>query len=346
MVTIGADLHKRTHTLVATDAVGRELAGCTVKATAEGHAKALGWARRWDQRTWALEDCRQVSRRLEADLLRAGERVVRVAPKLTAGSRRSARTRGKSDPIDALAVARAALREPKLPVAQLEGTARDLRLLVDHREDLVAERTRHQNRLRWHLHELEPGQEPGPRSLDRKCVLDALEVQLASSPTLVGRIARELVARCRELNARIKELEREIAGLTRVAAPTLLQLSGCGALSAAKIVGETAGISRFRSRSAYAMHTGTAPIPVWSGNRERHRLNRGGNRQLNAALHRIAITQLRDGGRGREYYERRVAAGETKKAAIRALRRRLSDEVFRRLRIDESGSTTHPSLAA
>jgi transposase len=346
MVIIGADLHKRTHTLVSADAVGRKAASCTVKATAAGHAEALRWARQWPERTWALEDCRQVSRRFEADLLRAGERVVRVAPKLTAGARRSARTRGKSDPIDALAAARAALREPTLPVAQLDGPARDIRLLLDHRDDLVAERTRIQNRLRWHLHELEPGREPGLRTLARMRVLDALEAQLAGSATLVARIARELVARCRELTVRINELERELAALTTVAAPVLLQLSGCGVLSAAKIIGETAGIARFRSRSAFAMHTGTAPIPVWSGNSDRHRLNRSGNRQLNSALHRIAITQLRVGGRGREYYERRLAANDTKTAAIRALRRRLSDEVFRRLRIDEFGSAVRAQQAA
>ena len=346
MVTIGADLHKRSHTLVCTDAVGRQLARFTVAATAAGHAEALGWGRQWTERTWALEDCRQVSRRLESDLLRAGERVVRVPPKLTVASRRGARTRGKSDPIDALAVARAALREPDLPVAQLDGPSRDLRLLVDHRDDYVAERTRLQNRLRWLLHELEPGEEPAPRSLDRQCVLDALEARLADAMTRVGRIAQELVARCRELTVRIKQLEREIAGLAKAAAPLLLELPGCGPLSAAKIIGETAGIGRFKSRAAFAMHTGTAPIPAWSGNTTHHRLNRGGNRQLNAALHRIAVTQLRVGGPGREYFERRSAAGDTKTAAIRALRRRLSDEVFRRLRIDESGSTMDPPMAA
>jgi len=346
MVTIGADLHKRTHTLVATDAAGQEMASRTVSATVDGHADALRWARQWPERTWALEDCRHLSRRFEVDLLRAGEAVLRVPPKLMAGTRRSARTRGKSDPIDALAVARAALREPNLPVAQLDGPVRDIRLLLDHRDDLVAERTRIQNRLRWHLHELEPGQEPPPRSLDRTHVLDAVEAQLAASTTLVARIAGELVCRCRELTVRILDLEREISGLTAVAAPTLLQLTGCGSLTAAKILGETAGIGRFRSRSAFAMHNGTAPVPVWSGNRERHRLNRGGNRQLNLALHRIAITQLRRGGRGRDYYDHRRSAGDTKTEAIRALRRRVSDEVFRRLHLDESTSAAALSRAA
>ncbi len=126
-------------------------------------------------------------------------------------------------------------------------------------------------------------------------------------------------------------------------APSLLGLAGCGPLTAAKLVGETAGLGRFRSRAAFAMHTGTAPIPVWSANRERHRLNRGGNRQLNAALHRIAVTQLRLDGAGRAYDQRRIAAGDTKTEAIRALRRRLSDEVYRRLATDEHQRHTPPT---
>ena len=120
MVTLGTDAHKRSHTVVATDAVGAELGSVTVAATPEGHLRLVQWAAQFEQRRWAIEDCRQLSRRLEADLLAVGEQVVRVPPKLMAGARRSARTRGKSDPIDALSVARAALREPDLPVARLE----------------------------------------------------------------------------------------------------------------------------------------------------------------------------------------------------------------------------------
>jgi len=163
MVTLGTDAHKKSHTIVAIDDVGAEIASVTVAATPEGHLRLVKWAARWEQRRWAIEDCRQLSRRLEADLLRIGDQVVRVPPKLMAGVRRSARTRGKSDPIDALAVARAALREPDLPVAQLDGPSREVRLLVDYRESLVKDRTAAQNRLRWRLHELEPGYDPPPR---------------------------------------------------------------------------------------------------------------------------------------------------------------------------------------
>jgi len=347
MVTIGADSHKRTHTLVAVDATGRKLAEKTAPATSPGHLELVRWAERWAERTFALEDCRHLSRRLERDLLLAGERVLRVPPKLMAGARRSSREPGKSDPIDALAVARAALREPDLPVAVLDGPERDLRLLVDHRDDLVAERTRAENRLRWHLHELMPGEEPGPRSLDRAATLAALEHQLADRPGTVARIARELVAGIRQVTIEINALEREICALTERLAPSLLALQGCGGLTAAKLVGETAGIGRFRSRAKFARHNGSAPQPVWSGNTIRHRLNRGGNRQLNVAIHRIAITQVRLGGPGRTYLDHRLAAGDTRTEAIRALRRRISDEVFRRMRHDDAGEAARPvGLAA
>jgi transposase len=346
MIVIGVDSHKRTHTVVAVEGTGRKLGEKTVTATSAGHLELVRWAGRFPERTFALEDCRHLSRRLSTDLLVAGEGVVRVPPKLMAGARRSSREPGKSDPIDALAVARAALRED-LPVATLDGPEREVRLLVDHREDLVAERTRAQNRLRWHLHELDPGTEPPARALDRAVVLTALERDLSAAPGTVGRIARELVVRIRELTASINELEREIARLVADLAPSLLALTGCGPLTAAKLVGETAGIGRFRSRAAFARHNGSAPLPVWSGNTERHRLSRTGNRQLNVALHRIAITQLQREGPGKTYLEHRRSQGDTKTEAIRALRRRISDEVFRRMRHDEAVRAASPSgLAA
>jgi transposase len=346
MVTLGSDCHKRSHTVVAVDGNGRELARRTVAATAAGHLEALRWARKWPQRQWALEDCRQVSRRLESDLLGAGEKVLRVPPRLVAGSRQSAREQGKSDPIDAAAVARVALREPGLPVAQLEGREREVKLRLDHREDLVAERTRIQNRLRWHLHELQPGFEMAPGALDRRRVLTTVSQLLEKHQGVVAELAKELVQRNIELTARIRELERELVEAAAKLAPQLLAIEGCGALTAAKIVGETAGVGRFRSRGAFAMNNGTAPIPVWSGNRQRFRLNRGGNRQLNAALHRIAVTQLRWSDRGRSYIERRLAGGNTKAEAIRALKRRISDEVYRSLLLDQQDRRGALSIVA
>jgi transposase len=335
MVTIGVDSHKRTHTLVAVDEVGRKLGELTAPARLAGHQAIRRWAMRWPERQFAQEDCRRLSRGLERDLLLAGERVVRVPTRLMAVARRTGREPGKSDPIDALAVARAALREPDLPIAYLDGPERDVRLLVDHREDLVGERTRIENRLRWHLHELMPGEEPKPRTLNRRVVLAALEGQLAGLDGLVARLARDLIARIRELTGAIEALERELKNLARMLAPSLLGLAGCGGLCAAKVIGETARIHRFRSRAAYARHSGTAPVPVWSGNVSHHRLSRGGNRQLNSAIHRIAITQIRLPGPGQTYYHHRLRAGDTAPEARRALCRRISDEIYRRLRHDE-----------
>jgi transposase len=319
---------------VAADGNGRQLAQKTVKAIPSGHLEARAWASQWPERHWALEDCRQVSRRLEADLLSAGERVIRVPPKLMAGARKEARTPGKSDPIDALAVARAALREPDLPQAHLDQPSRELRLLVDHRENLVGLRTQHQNRLLWHLHELEPGYKIKSRTLDRFKTLNELERLLQGHQESVATIAMHLLSLIRELTVAINELERKISERVRKLAPELLSLFGCGALTAAKIIGEVAGVVRFRSRDAFAMHNGTAPIPASSGNSQRHRLNRGGNRQLNAAIHRIAITQLRRYQPAIDYTARLQAAKKTRRDAIRALKRRISDVVYKRLLVD------------
>jgi transposase len=335
MVTLGTDSHKRSHTLVAVDEQGRKLGELRVDATPAGHVEALSWARQWCERRWAMENCRQLSRGLERDLLRAEEHVLQVSPKLMGTSRRSGRQPGKSDPIDALAVARVALREEDLPVARLEGRSRELKLLVDNREDLVGERTRVQNRLHWYLHELDPELGVGKRTLTRRVVLADLRRRLAAHQgLLLAEFARDLIKRMTELTTRVNQLQRRIEALAAELAPNLMRMPGCAGLTAGKLVAETVDVRRFRSSSAFAMYNGTAPIPVWSGNVERHRLNRGGNRQLNVALHRIAITQLRLGGEARTYVARRMALGKTKTEAIRSLRRHLSNEVYRRLCLD------------
>ena len=346
MVVLGVDAHKATHTIVAADDNGRRLAHVTVRATSAGHLDAVRWAGQFTDRSWALEDCRHLTRRFERDLLWAGERVVRVAPKLMAGARRGARTRGKSDTIDELAVARAALREPGLPAAQLDGPERELRLLVDYRESLVKERTRAQNQLRWLLHELDPELHVPTGALDRYKTLDRLAGWLADRDGVASRVARDLVRRCRDLTQHANELEREIAARVAPLVPTLLALRGCGALTAAKIVGEVADVGRFADRAKFAMHNGTAPIPVWSSNTERHRLNRGGNRQLNAAIHRIMVTQLRGPGPARDYLERRITNGDTKTEGLRALRRQLSDVVYRCLTTDTRAANATPVAQA
>jgi transposase len=262
-----------------------------------------------------------------------------------AHARDAARTYGKSDPIDALAVARAALANPDLPTARLDGPARELRLLVDHREDLVAERTRCVNRLRWHLHELDATWDPPARRLVRLKHLDAVAERLRNFDGPVARIAAEIVVHARQLTVRETDLQREITALVGEQAPTLLTLVGVGALTAAKIVAETADITRFKNKDAYARHNGTAPLPVWSGSRERHRLSRTANQQLNTAIHRIAITQMRCHPDARAYLDRRLTNGNTKTEALRALKRRLSDVVYRNLLADAQPTTRATCIA-
>jgi transposase len=290
------------------------------------------------ERLWALEDCRHVTRSLELALLEAGERLVRVPPRLTAPQRRRSRTRGKSDEIDALAIARAALQEPGLegPRAD-EETLRELRLLVDHRDDLVDERRRVQQRLRWHLHQLDPTLYVPLGVLDRTIWLDRLGRRLARrEQTTQVRIARDLLARCRTLSRAVAALDRELESKTTAIAPRLLELPGCGPVSAAKLLGEIGPIDRFRSDAQLARHAGVAPLDASSGKNQRHRLDRGGNRQLNCALHRIAITQGRVHPPARAYLERKQSEGKSRREAIRCLKRQLARTVYSTLKAESA----------
>jgi transposase len=345
MIVIGADPHKSAHTLAAIDAATGELMGeITVAARSGGYRRLIAWGGSLCvERVWAIEDCRHVSGTLERFLLERGERVVRVAPKHMAGARRSVRERGKSDAIDALAVARAALSEgiECLPTAFLDAEAMEIKLLLDHREDLVGERTRIQNRLRWHLHDLWPGLEIPPGGLDRKKWLDRLSGRLArAEQTTRVRICREQVRRLRELSRRARELERELRALVAATKPELLALPGCGTLTAAKLIAETAGAARFDSEAKFARLAGVAPIPASSGSKQRHRLDRGGNRQLNCALHRIAVTQGRCHEPAQAYVRRKEAEGKTRKEALRCLKRQLVRTILRNL----SASDEPPSI--
>lgn len=349
MVVVGADVHKRTHTFVAVDEVGRELGHRTFPATTAGHREAVRWVRQRFGRElrWAIEDCRHLSARLERDLLTCGEQVVRVPPKMMAEQRRVARTRGKSDPIDALAVARAAQREPDLPVASHDETSRELKLLVDRRDDLVKHRTATINRLLWHVHEIDPEIAPPKASLDRVVRQQKLASDLGGLAGIVAELARDELADVIELTGRINQLERRITDLVAQRAPTLLAMPGVGALTAAKIVGETAGVARFKSEAAFARHSGIAPIPVWSGNTAgRVRLTISGNRQLNAAIHRIAVTQIRLDGLGKTYYEKKKAEGMSTPEALRCLKRRLARIVFHHLTTDQAVAATTIAAAA
>lgn len=338
MIVIGADIHKRSHTLVAVRAGSSEfLAELEIKAGPRGHLEALRWGRELgEERVWALEDCRHVSRRLEQALLGEGERVVRVAPRFTGLGRREERRPGKSDAIDALAVARAVVREgpERFPAAFCDEQALEIRLLSDHRRNLIAERTRAQNRLRWHLVDLCPELEASLPSgaLDRKVRLRAISKRLAGSRTTRARLARELLKRIDEITREARRLEAEITELIRAHRPALLAEPGCGPLSAATLIGHTAGAERFASDAQFARMAGVAPIPASSGKNQRHRLHRGGDRQLNHALHVIAITRARIDPETRAYLAKKRAEGKSHREAMRCLKRHLARRFYRLLR--------------
>ena len=301
-----------------------------IKADDAGHLAAVRWARGLDdERVWAIEDCRHVSRRLEQALLAAGERVVRVAPHRMGASRKGEREPGKSDQIDALAVARAVVKDgvEQFPVAFLDERAMEIRLICDHRGDLVAERTRIVNRLRWHLLELCPELESSLKrgAFNHARVLDRVDRRLRKLPAGARvRIAREQIAQLRGLNRQIDQLHRQLAELVAAHRPKLLAEQGCGALTAAILIGHTAGNERFRSEASFALQTGTAPIPCSSGQRTQHRLNRGGDRQLNHALHIIAVTRAQRDPATKKYLARKEAEGKTTKGALRSLKRHLA----------------------
>src|SRR4051812_43717172 len=337
MIVIGADTHKDSHTLAAVDAgIGQVLAEVIVRARRRSFEDLLVWARGLDdgQRVWAIEDCRHVCGALERFLLARGECVMRVPPKLMAGARKSARERGKSDTIDAVAIARAAIKEglDTLPVAQLAGPERDVRLLVDHRERLVAQRTALINDLRWGLHDLWPELEIPSRAL----IHASWQVRVARRLTRAGqiaqvRIARDELRRIRELTRAVDALERELAGLVGELAPQLLAERGCGVLTAAKLIGEIAGVSRFATDAKLARTAASAPIPASSGRTHRHRLDRGGNRQLNCALHRLAVSKGRLDPETAAYLARKQAEGKTRREALRCLKRHLARRIWKLL---------------
>jgi transposase len=332
MIVIGVDTHKRSHALAAVDeGTGRVRGKRQITAQDAGHLAAVRWARELDSdRVWAIEDCRHVSRRLEQALIAAGERVIRVSPKLMGASRKGEREPGKSDEIDSRAIARAVAREGigSFPVAYLDEQAMRIRLLCDHRQDLVAERTRMQTRLRWHLMDLCPEVEAKikPRSLSRTSALDRLERQPRRLPTGERlRIAREELAHIRRLTRQIDALEQELEALVKAHRPWLLEETGCGPLVASVLIGHTAGAQRFRSGSAFARQAGACPIPCSSGQTKTYRLNRGGDRQLNSALHTIAASRARVDPTTKQYLARKQAEGKTKKGALRCLKRTLAN---------------------
>jgi len=288
MIVIGADIHKRNHTLVAVDGqTGAARGQLAIAASDVGALDALRFAIELDaDRVWAIEDCRHVSARLERALLAAGERVIRVPAAMTGQTRKLSRQAGKSDPIDARAVTIAPELEAQLGQAALKGP------------QICARLTRQLARL-------------------------------TPSPQL--RVARALLRRVTEIVREERELLAELTTLLGAHAPQLLAQPGCGTVTAAIIIGHTAGAQRFPTDGHFARHAGTAPVPASSGKTQRHRLHRGGDRQLNRAIHIIALSRARTDPETRVYLDRKQAEGKTKREAIRCLKRHLARRIWRLL---------------
>ncbi|MEO8968220.1 MAG: IS110 family transposase [Solirubrobacteraceae bacterium] len=343
MIVIGADTHKRNHMLVAVEAeTGKARGQLQIPASDAGSLDALRFAAGLDEeRVWAIEDCRPVSARLERALLAAGERVVRVPAAMTGQARKISRQAGKSDPIDARAVAQAVVRDgvQSFQVAFTDEHAMQIRVLCDYRDQLISDRTRMINRLRWHLVTIAPEIEAqiGQAALKGPRICARLTRQLArltASPQL--RVARALLRRITEIGREERELLAELTALLDSHAPQLLALPGCGTVTAAIIIGHTAGAQRFPTDGHFARHAGTAPVPASSGKTQRQRLHRGGDRQLNRAIHIIALSRARTDPQTRLYLSRKHAEGKTKLEAIRCLKRHLARRIWRLLYTTET----------
>lgn len=274
-------------------------------------------------------------RAASAALLAAGLDAREVPASVTFRERTRRPARGKTDPDDALGIARVTAREQQLPVARCQdGPHEDLRLLSDYRRQLVHERTRLGNRVHADLVALCAGyQVKLPRLVGAKALTAALRL-IRGNGTVHAQLTRRRLARLKALDAEIAELTKTVTAAVTATGTGLLELPGVGALTAAQLLGETGDARRYRNRDAFAAATGTCPIPASSGMTTRHRLNRGGNRRLNQALHTIAMTQSRGVGPGKAYLDRRRAEGRTRREAMRCLKRHLADVVYRTMLAD------------
>lgn len=335
-VIIGVDPHKASHTAVAIDVDERQLDHKKVRASRAQVEHLLAWAEPFSTRTWAVEGADGMGYLLAQQLVASGEHVLNVPATLASRARllSSGRT-NKNDPNDALSVAIAALRTSGLRQVQPVGHIEVLRVLAKRNIDIGAHRTRSVCRIHALLLELDPGgiaKEINASDVDR-----FLAEVSPSTPAEQVRydLAVELLADVRRLDEQLKASHKRIRTAVAASGTSLTDVFGIGPVIAAMLIGFSGDITRFENRDRYASYNGTAPVEFSSGGRIVHRLSTRGNRQLNHALHMAAICQLRHpGSGGRVYVDRHVAAGKTKREAIRVLKRQISNTVYRHLVAD------------
>ena len=345
MIVIGIDPHKASVTAAALGPNSEQLGHRRLATSTKTAAHLVSWAAAWPERLWAVEGAAGLGHGVAQQLVAAGEEVVDVPAKLAARARLlgsgSAR---KTDLADAVSVASVAVHNSKLSAVTAEDHTVVLRLLSDRRDDVVAQRTRTMNRLQVLLRDLVPG--GAPRQLSTRAASEFLAQIRPLTPTDVQRkaIARDLLDDIRRADRQLKALAAAISAGVASSGTTLPSIQGVGPILAAKIIGHAGDVTRFESKSHFASYTGTAPIEASSGDIRRHRLNRAGNRQLNTALHTAAIVQARDGGPGRQHYDRKISQLKTPKEAQRSLKRQLANVVYRHL-VDDHQRRLHQAAS-
>lgn len=343
-VIIGIDPHKGSHTAVALDRDERTLAKLRVKATAAQAEQLRAWAQPWPQRTWAIEGARGLGRLLAQQLVAAGERVVDVQPKLAARVRLlNTGQVNKNDPNDARSVAVAALRAPTSSTIAAEDETAAMKMWARRYRDLGSSWTQMVCRLHAVLCDLVPGGFARRISVPQAIgLLETIEAHtLADTARL--ELARDLVDDLHRIDDQRRQVKRRLAVIVAASKTTLTEIHGVGPVVAATVLGFVGDVDRFASRDHFAAYAGTAPIEVSSGNRRIHRLSRRGNRQLNHAVHMVAVTQIRNPGTaGYTYYHRKLDEGMGRKAALRALKRKISDTIYNHLAADSRAKKKDP----
>lgn len=338
-VFIGVDPHKLSATIEVVDAREAVLAVGRFDTNKTGYAAMKRHVARWPDRVWAVEGSGGAGRPLAQRLLADGERVVDVPPKLSARARLfDTGHNRKTDAHDAHAVAAVAVRTKGLRVLAFDSDLEVLRMLTDRRSELISQRVQTVNRLQRLLSELIPGEVKLNLTAPQ-----AREILSRRRPRdLAGktckRLALEQVEDLTVIDRRIKDSDKELKALVIASGSKLMDLPGIGPIGAARILADVGDVSRFADRNRFASWTGTAPLDASSGEQIRHRLSRAGNRKINHMLHMAALSQIRLDTEGRAYYRRKRAAGKAHLEALRCLKRRISDAVYRQLRDDAAAA--------
>src|SRR5690348_977868 len=343
-VVIGMDPHKRSATIEVIDEHEQVLGQGRYGTDTNGYQTMLAAGRQFPRRVWAVEGCAGIGRHIAQRLVADGETVLDVPAKLSARMRVFDTGQGrKSDPVDAHSVAMAGLRSHGLRHVVVDDVTVALRLLVVRRDELGRARTEVVSRIHQHLLEILPG---GAKKFLTRGQASYL---LRTAPAPVGivaqtrhQLARELIDELTTIDAKIKAPDKQLRQLVAATGSSLPELNGIGPSGAARLIGDVGDIARFATAAHFASWNGTAPIEASSGDQKRHRLSRAGNRRINRVLHIMAIVQLRHDTPGRAYYRRRLVEGKTAMEAIRALKRRLSDVVYRHMLRDIHRLETGP----